>query len=214
MRLGFKTHWADRLQSVLRGRGAINGAAAEPSAAPPPVDAAWDEAYLRVESYLRAHHLESRVLLARLTTEILAAARELAVQMPDESPVSVALRVAHARIGEWLQNALREGDWADERFRARGRLALLLSELPERCPERFLSAESLPAPVANRLATASLLAAPEFRPTPMPPALLEFRLAEMAEQKWVTFSRSAFNRAAASWVLFIGLLGFAWIATR
>lgn len=215
MRLGFKSHWADRLQGVLRRGGFINGVAAHaPSAAAMPIDKAWDEAYLRVESYLRAHHLESRLLLARLTTEIISAARELAAQMPGETPVTLALRVAHGRIGAWLQAALGEGDWRDERFRARGRLALLMSELPQRCPENFLVEEPLPAPVANRLAHASLLPAPDFKPTPMPPAMLEFPLAEIAEEKWITFSRSTFTRSAASWVLFLGLLGFAWIATR
>lgn len=214
MRLGFKTHWADRLQAVLRSHGSSNGTAAPAMVPAGPIDTDWDEAFLRVESYLRAHHLESRVLLARFTTEIIDAARGLAPQLPGEPPVTVALRVAHARIGDWLQSALGEGDWTDERFRARGRLALLMSELPQRCPERFLTGEPLPAPVADRLAKSSLLPAPEFRPTRMPPAMLEFPLAGIVEEKWVTFSRSAFNRAAASWVLFIGLLGVAWFATR
>ncbi|ACB74544.1 hypothetical protein [Opitutus terrae] len=215
MRLGFKTHWADRLQGVLHRRDVGNGENAPADGRPVvPVDKAWDEAFLRVESYLRAHHLESRVLLSRLTGEIIQAARELATQLPAEPPVTVALRVAHARIGEWLQTLLHDGNWADERFRARGRLALLMSELPQHCPERFLAAEPPPAPIAQRLASASLLPAPELRPTPMPPAMLEFPLAEMAEEKWVTFSRSTFTRSAASWVLFIGLLGVAWFATR
>lgn len=215
MRLGFKTHWADRLQGVLRRRESANGANGVALAAPAVrVDKAWDEAFLRVESYLRAHHLESRVLLAQLTSEIIQVARELSAQLPAEPPVTLALRVAHARIGEWLQPLLPDGNWADERFRARGRLALLMSELPQRCPERFLAAEPPPASVAQRLASASLLPAPELRPTPMPPAMLEFPLVEIAEEKWVTFSRSTFTRSAASWVVFIGLLGVAWFATR
>ncbi len=48
----------------------------------------------------------------------------------------------------------------------------------------------------------------------MPPAPLEFPLAEIAEEKWITFSRSAFARAAASWVVFVGVLGVAWFASR
>lgn len=187
---------------------------AAPPTPPVPANADWDEAFVRVESYLRSHHLESRVLLTHLTTEILKSARALAAQMPGEAPVTVAMRVAHAQIGEWLQGVLHEGDWADERFRARGRLALLMSELPQDCPEKFLSSEPLPPEVEGRLVESRLEPAPEFRLTPMPPAMLEFPIAEYAEGKWVTFSRSTFSRAAASWVVFIGVLGFAWFATR
>lgn len=197
----------------MRGRIRRNAALARVTT-PVPITAEWDDAFLRVESYLRAHQIESRVLLNRLTTEILADARTLAQQYPDEPPVALAMRVAHARIGEWLQRLLKEGDWANERFRARGRLALLLSRLPQACPERFLSSEPLPLLVAERLTQAELMPAPGFRPTTMPPAMLEFPLGEMAEEKWVTFSRSAFARAAASWVLFISVLGVAWFMTR
>lgn len=216
MRLQFNTRWAHRLQGALRRHPSTNGspANAAPETPPVPANADWDEAFVRVESYLRSHHLESRVLLTHLTTEILKTARTLAGQMPLETPVTIAMRVAHAQIGEWLQGVLHEGDWADERFRARGRLALLMSELPHQCPERFLSNEPLPSAVADRLVESRLEPAPEFRLTPMPPAMLEFPIAEYAEEKWVTFSRSTFSRAAASWVVFIGVLGVAWFATR
>jgi hypothetical protein len=48
----------------------------------------------------------------------------------------------------------------------------------------------------------------------MPPAMLEFGWSENAEEKWITFSRSAFTRAAASWIFFVGVMGVAWIASR
>ncbi len=216
MRLRFKTLWDHRVQGVLRRRTRTNGALAPSEPADPalPVDADWDEAFLRVESYLRAHHVESRVLLTRLTTEILTDARALTAQYSGEAPVTVAMRVAQARIGEWLQQSLGEGDWADERFRARGRLALLLSELPREAPELLLSREALPAPLADRLTNAQLEPAPGMRPIAMPPAPLDFPLSGMVEESWVTFSRSAFMRSAASWLLFVGVLGFAWIATH
>jgi hypothetical protein len=195
-------------RKVRRGR---------PAAAPVfagPIPAEWDEAFLRVESYLRAHHIESRLLLTRLTSEIVNDARGLAAQMPREAPVTIAMRLAHARIGEWMQRAMGRGDWSDERFRARGRLALLMSELPERCPEQFLGTEELPEEARKRLGESDLVAGPEMRPVTMPPAMLEFPLVEIAEEKWVTFSRSTFARAAASWVLFVSILGVAWYATR
>src|SRR5688572_19828617 len=184
MRLPFKSQWAHRVQAALR-----LSASGEPieQTAPPtpalPISAEWDEAFLRVESYLRAHQIESRVLLNHLTTDILTAARDLATEHPHEPPVTLAMHVAHARIGEWLVHALGEGDWADERFRARGRLALVMAEIPGRCPEKFLSAEELPPETRAQLVEARLYPGPELRLASMPPSLLEFPLGEAVEEK-------------------------------
>src|SRR5688572_9771073 len=152
MRLQFKSKWAHRVQAVLR-LGPL-GEPIERTAQPAPalpITAAWDDAFLRVESYLRAHQIESRVILNHLTTDILTAARALAVEHPEEAPVTLAINVTHARIGQWMVDALGEGDWADERFRARGRLALLMAEIPQRCPEKFLSLEELPSEIRAQL---------------------------------------------------------------
>jgi hypothetical protein len=213
MRLPFKHRWAHRVQAVLRRRSPRGTSAPFPTASPPPT-AEWDEAFLRVESYLRAHRIESRVLLNRLTAEIIEAARTLAAEHPQEPPVTLAMQIAHAKIGEWLVHVLGTGDWADERFRARGRLALLLAEIPERHPEQFLAHRTLPAETKARLGAAALEAGPELRLTRMPRTELEFPLAEIVEEKWVTFSRSTFTRAATSWILIVSFLGMAWFATR
>lgn len=214
MGLKFKSTWAHRVRAVLR-RNAMGGFGQQaPAASAVPPTAEWDEAFLRVESYLRAHQIESRVLLNRLTMNILTDARALAARHPEEPPVTLAIQVAHARIGEWLVHALGEGDWADQRFRARGRLALLMAEIPHRCPENFLSREELPVETKSRLAEATLRSGPEINLTGMPPAPLEFSLGTAVEERWVTFSRSAFLRASASWLIIAGFLGVAWFASR
>lgn len=185
-----------------------------PPLASVPATADWDEAFLRVESFLRAYQIESRVLLNRLATEIVAAARVLAAEQPQEPPVTLAIQVAHARIGEWLVHALGEGDWTDERFRARGRLALLMAEVPQRCPERFLALEEIPEEVRSRLSGSRLSTGPEVRLSSMPSASLEFPLSETVAEKWSTFSRSTFLRATTSWILIAGIVSVAWFATR
>ena len=214
MRLHFNSKWAQRVQTVLRRRSPRSGATVGPPISTVPVTAEWDEAFLRVESYLRAHHIESRVLINRLTNEIMTAARTLAARHPEEPPVTVAIQVAHARIGEWLTRALGEGDWTDERFRARGRLALLLVDVPRRDPESFLSPDKLPAEIRAQMSTARLHAGPELKLTSMPSAELQFPLSDAVEEKWETFSRSTVFRAAASWLVFAALLSAAWLSTR
>ena len=215
MRLQFKSKWAHRVQTVLRlgPPGEPLERTAQPVPALP-VNAEWDDAFLRVESYLRAHQIESRVLLNHLTTEILTAARALAVEHPEEAPVTLAINVTHARIGQWMVDALGEGDWADERFRARGRLALLMAEIPQRCPEKFLSHEELPAEVRPQLLAARLCPGPELRLASMPPSPLEFPIGDAVEEKWTTFSSSTFLRASMSWLVIASLCGVAWLATH
>jgi hypothetical protein len=213
MRLQFKNRWAHLVRHALLRRGQPPPRGTPPAVAVP-VHADWDEAFLRVESYLRAHHIESRVLLSRLTTDVLTAARALAVQHPEVAPVTLAIRIAQARIGEWLVDALGEGDWADERFRARGRLALLMSDIPHQCPERFLSVGELPAEMKVRLAAANLVPGPDLRLASMSYAPLEFPLTEAVEEKWTTFSRSTFFRASMSWLVIGTFAGVIWLATR
>jgi hypothetical protein len=178
------------------------------------IDAEWDEAFLRVESYLWAHQIESRVLLNRLTTEIISAARVLADENPEVPPVTAAMHVLHERIGAWLERVLGDGRWADERFRARGRLAMLLARLPQTAPQEFLSPAPLPPDLVARLGNARIEPGPELRLTGMSAAPLEFPIADAAEEKWTTFNRSTFFRATTSWLLFVGFLGLAWFATR
>src|SRR5579863_8664 len=64
-------------------------------------DPAWDEAFLRVQSYLRAHGLESPVLLNQATAGIIREARENPGPAGTE-PVARAMEAAHARIGAWF----------------------------------------------------------------------------------------------------------------
>jgi hypothetical protein len=212
MRLQFKSKWAQGVHSVLSGNRAASGVS--PTPGPRVAVAAWDEAFVRVESYLRAHHIESRTLLNALTNEILAAARALVPRYPGEAPVTLAIRVAQAKIGEWFMHAMGEGDWADERFRSRGRIALLMSEIPSRCPERFLSAEPLPAKLRAQLANARVYPTPELRVSSMQHSELEFSLGAAIDEKWSTFNRTTFLRASLSWVVILGAAGVVWIATR
>lgn len=215
MRSQFKLRWADRLQFALgrQTRRANSGPWANSPAAIP-ATAEWDEAFLRVESHLRAYRIESRVRLNQLASEIINDARAMAVQHPDEAPVTLAMQITHARIGGWLVQALGEGDWADERFRARGRLAILMAEIPRRCPELFLSNEKLPAEVELRMRSAYLRPGPNVRLSSMRSAPLDFPLGAYVDQKWRELSRAVVLRSVTVWCALFGLLSLAWFATR
>lgn len=182
--------------------------------APVPSGSAWDEAFLRVESYLRAHHVESRVLLNRLVTDIIREAGERASANPREDPVAAAMVVTHARIGAWFARAGAAGDWSDERVRAGGRLALVLANLPECWAHCFLSADPVPLELASALATGVLQSGPELRFSNMAAAPLEFSFAAPGGPNSLRNSGWSGLRAAMGWLAIVGFFGVAWAASH
>lgn len=178
---------------------------------PAAVESAWDEAFLRVESYLRAHHLESRMLLNEVVTDII---REARATGSGEEPVVVAMRITHKRIGEWLTRAGDPGDWSDVRARQRGRLSLVLGDLPGKWPGCFLSKEPVPAELSSALASGVLKPGPELHLSAMPPAPLAFGFTDpanvhaMKKNGWVAL------REAAMWIGVVGFFGVAWAASH
>jgi hypothetical protein len=177
-------------------------------------DAQWDEAFLRVESYLRAHHLESRVLLNQLATEIIRAARDQSLGNPAEEPVVVAMRTTHERIGAWFARAGKVGHWSNERVRAHARLALLLANLPARWANQFLSAQPVPRELAEALSSATLQPGPELRFSNMPPAPLEFGFEATGDPNSHKGGGWLLVRAAGVWLSIVGLFGVAWAASH
>ncbi|HEY4247423.1 MAG TPA: hypothetical protein VGM64_11235 [Lacunisphaera sp.] len=187
----------------------ISGAAPAMPAGP-----VWDEAFLRVESYLRAHHLESRVLLNRITTEIIRDAWQHSLANPGEEPVAIAMRCTHARIGAWFSRAGNHGDWSDERVRARGRLALVLKDLPGNSTSCFLSNDPIPAELPAILASGILLPGPELHLSNMSAAPLEFGFDEPSDPSTTKKSGWSTVREAAGWIALVGIYGAAWAASH
>jgi hypothetical protein len=185
-----------------------------PPTVSPPVGLAWDEAFLRVESYLRVHHLESRIQLNRLATEIITEAKASAEDFPAEEPVALAMRITHARIGAWFARAARGCDWSNERERARGRLALVIANLPGQWSNQFLSPEPVAPDLTAAMAAFQFQAGPELRFSNMPPASLEFGFDDSAGPHAAKRGIWLLVRATSSWLLVVGLIGAAWAASH
>ncbi len=179
-----------------------------------PPEHPWDEAFLRVESYLLAHHLKSRVQLNGLVTGIIAEARVEWATNPRKEPVAVAMRVTHARVGAWFAAAGMAGPGGEERVGSQRRLALLLADVPRRWAGVFLSPEPVPQDLTTALASVSLQSGPEISFTNMPPAPLEFGFDDTPEPDFHPKPGYALLREAASWLLLIGIYGVAWAAAH
>jgi hypothetical protein len=189
--------------------------------APEPVGPGWDEAFLRVESYLRAHQIESRLVLNRLAMEIVRAARVAADAPPSSGaarrdPVALAMQEAERRTTAWFARVLGDAaDPDDERLGTRGRIALVLADVPARWPQYFLAEAPPPQELIDAMRAAYIEAGPELELTRMVPRPLDFGpIANVADEAWSTFARWPMLRAVFGWLLFIGLLAAIWRATH
>ena len=209
--------WRERMRSLTRNRGrsSVSRRNDVDVAAADPARSTWDEAFSRVENYLGAHHLRSRELLNRRATEIIAEARRIAVQSPHEDPVQLSMHVLHLRIGSWMVRAYGQGDWADERFRAHGRLALLMANVARDGASQFLTEDYLPPVVEQKFRSVHLQPGPELRLSNMPPAPLAFIGGDTVAPAWQRSSRWAVARVAAVWIVAVMVLGaVTWAAAR
>ena len=175
---------------------------------------AWDEAFLRVESYLRTYGLESHVLLHQVTASIIEEARAKAQGGAPENPVELAMNATQSRIGAWMARSGQPADWSSDRVRAQGRLALIVADLPSRWPNSFLSSEPFPADLAEAMSSAQVLPAPGMRVSNMAPEPLEFGLLEPGDPRiqskriWIPI------RAVVPWLLIFGFFGVAWASSH
>ncbi len=94
----------------------------------------WNAAYVRVEDYLRAHRIDNRRHQSRLIQQVLErAARRHAVE-PGLSPTVIAAEETEAMMDDWFAEMLDVRGQSHERIAVEGRLALLLSDGPQRWP--------------------------------------------------------------------------------
>jgi hypothetical protein len=188
----------------------------EPAAEPqvPNADHAWDEAFLRVESYLRAYGLESAVLLNQITAQIIQEAQARSRNADPGEPIALAMAVTHAHIGAWFTQMGCEVDWSNEQTRAQGRLALIIAGLPGTWASHFLSSKSAPADLGSAMASFQLLAGPRVSLSNMAPEPLEFGILDPGDLRFPAVKLWLPARAMATWFLIFGFFGIAWAASH
>jgi hypothetical protein len=190
---------------------AAPAATSEPAAPDP----AWDEAFLRVESYLRAHQIESRILVNELTTSIVQEAQQRLRNRPGKEPVVVAMEVANERMAVWFDQLLGDESPSSERISVRGRLALAMADVPGRWPHCFLRRDSVPPELVETMRAAYIEAGPELQFSNMAPRPIDLGpIANAAGETWKTFQRWPLLRAITGWSIILGLLAACWVLTR
>ncbi len=178
-------------------------------------ETAWDEAYSRVESYLRAHQIHRRLLLSRLVNKILTRAMEIYEEDRQRDPLVVAMTEADRTMAVWFDKILQQEDIQHKRISTRGRLALLMGDVPKRWPEHFLLEEQVPKSMADAMRESYLKAGPDLKFSNMSPRPIDLGpIVNAAEGTWETFQKKPLVKALVLWAGFLSLLGFVFYATR
>jgi hypothetical protein len=176
---------------------------------------AWNAAYVRVEDYLRAHRIHNRLHQSRLIDKILERAARRHAEHPALEPTTLAAEETEAMIDTWFGEVLGERDQPHDRIAIDGRLALLLSDGPQKWPYAFLDEENIPADFARAMQTSFMRAGPDLAVSSMVPRPIELgAISEAAGETLERFGKWPLVRAVFLWALFLAALALIFQATR
>jgi hypothetical protein len=150
-----------------------SGAAPSGSIAGRPVEE-WNAAYAKVESYFHALRIRNKTLLGRLVILVLKRAMRRAPQELQLSATELAAEEMDAVVTEWFGQVLQEAPGGPTHMLStRGRLALLLADMPGKWQEQFLHPPPWPEEFIKAMREAYLRAGPDFQLAKMAPRPLD-----------------------------------------
>jgi hypothetical protein len=161
----------------------------------------WNAAYSKVESYFHALRVRNKVLLGQLVALVLERAMQRSGNEPQRSATELAVEEMDRLVNEWFAQVLQAPPAGAEMLSTRGRLALLLADMPGRWQDQFLR----PGPWPNEFVVAMrenyLRAGPDFQLVKMTPRPLDLGPITTLTH----LSHLPFVKMTMSWLLF-GLL--------
>ena len=163
----------------------------------------WNAAYLKVESYFHALRLRNNVLLGELVLDVLDNAMKRAPLELERSATELATEEMDKLLAHWFRNVLQESaTGAEQILSTRGRLALLLADMPTRWQDQFLRPGPWPEEFVKAMRTSYIDAGPDFQLARMSPRPLD--LGPISTLTYI--SRLPYWRMLSFWVLFALLL--------
>ncbi len=176
---------------------------------------AWNAAYVRVEDYLRAHRIHNRLHQSRLIQVVLERAARRHEANPALDPTTLAAEETEALMDQWFGEVLGERDQPHERIAIAGRVALLLSEGPQRWPYAFLDTEHMPDDFRRAMQTSSMEAGPDMAVSSMVPRPIDLgAFSEVAGETLERFEKWPVLRTLFLWLFFVASLAVLFYATR
>ncbi len=134
----------------------------------------WNEAHTKVESYFNALRIRNRPLLGQLTLRVLERAQKRAPQEPRRTATQLAAEEMDHIVTEWFAAVLLVPPTnADQMLSTRGRLALLLADMPGKWQDQFLRPGPWPEEFTEAMRETFLRAGPDFQLSKMAPRPLD-----------------------------------------
>ena len=180
----------------------------------------WNGAYTKVESYFHALRIRNKTLLGQLVLRVLERAQHRAPFEPDRSATQLAAEEMDRIVTEWFSEVLQTSPTnTDQTLSTRGRLALLLADMPGRWQDQFLRPGPWPEEFTSAMRETFFRAGPDFQLSKMTPRPLDLGPITTL----TNLGRLPYFRMVLVWTLFALLLvavfwlthgGFGQVQTR
>jgi len=138
-----------------------------------PETESFDDAYTKVEHYLIALQIKNRRVLSKLVYLILENTAKKHLLNPEVNITTLAMQEAHRLTSEWCERILGMKFTHNAGIPMRGRLAMLLSDMPNKWVKQFLSEGQVPQELVDSMRKAYLSSGPDFQIKRMPHRALE-----------------------------------------
>jgi hypothetical protein len=166
----------------------------------------WNAAYAKVESYFHALRVRDKVLLGRLVIHVLKRAMRRAPQEAGRPVTEIAAEEMDEVVTDWFAQVLQDSPaGTDHMLSTRGRLALLLADMPGKWQEQFLRPGPWPEAFVKAMRDAYLRAGPDFQLVKMAPRPLDLGpIATLTNLNLFSFKKMLFVWIALA-LVFIGV---------
>lgn len=171
----------------------------------------WNAAYAKVESYFHALRIRNRVLLGERVQQVLDRAMKRAAAEPGRSPTELAAEEMDHVVTEWFAAVLERIPTGMEHvLNTRGRLALLLVDMPGKWQDQFLRPGPWPKEFVEAMQDAYLRAGPDFQLSQMTPRPLDLGPITTL----TNLGKLPMKQMLAIWLAFLLVLGIVFWLTR
>ena len=130
----------------------------------------WNAAYAKVENYFYALRVRNKTLLGQSVLRVLDRAMSRATAEPNRSATQLAVEEMDRLVQEWFAEVLHiPPERRDGTLSTRGRLALLLADMPGKWQDQFLRPGPWPDEFVSAMREGYLRAGPDFQLSKMTP---------------------------------------------
>jgi hypothetical protein len=171
----------------------------------------WNAAYAKVERYFHALRVRNKIHLNRQVIHVLKRAMRRAPNEPDRSASQLAAEEMDHLITEWFAEVLQQkATGADQMLSTRGRLALLLADMPGKWQDQFLRPGPWPPEFLDAMHKTYLQAGPDFQLSKMTARPLDLGPITTL----TSLSRLPYWNMVIAWVVFGAFLILVFILTH